>query len=402
MGILNINNNRYSRFEMITWWNQSVLKSAKVLVVGCGALGNEIIKNLAMLGVGNIYLVDMDVVEESNLTRTILFREEDIYKPKAETACKRIKEINNGINIKYFNGNVFELGLGVFKEMDIILCGLDNREARLFVNQSCWKVNRPWVDGAIETLNGVARIFIPPDGVCYECTMSETDYKLLNNRKSCLLLGIEDIIEGKIPTTPTIASVIAGIQVQEAVKYLHLINLNRDILTGKEINLDLLSGKGFVFNGANNESYIIEYTKKDNCPSHYTFRNIKKIKKLFQETNLEDIYKFGEENLKKKNFSIEFNNEIVYELYDEKKNSSREFFCNFNLLKIDDINPEGKHITPPKINTFHSLPVTSDLYNKTKYKTLSGLQLPLNDILTIRSSSEEIHIEFFNKDIFQN
>ena len=64
---ININDDRYSRLDIISWWDRNLLSKAKVLVVGCGALGNEIIKNLTMLGVGNIYVVDMDKVEKSNL-----------------------------------------------------------------------------------------------------------------------------------------------------------------------------------------------------------------------------------------------------------------------------------------------------------------------------------------------
>ncbi|HPW52568.1 MAG TPA: ThiF family adenylyltransferase, partial [Spirochaetota bacterium] len=170
LNLEDINENKYSRLELISWWDQSVLKKAKVLVVGCGALGNEIIKNLTMLGVGNIFVIDMDNVEKSNLTRSVLFRMEDEGKPKAEVAAKRAMEINPDVNIKYFIGNIFNLGLGVFKEMDIVICGLDNREARLFVNQSCYKVNKPWIDGAIEVLSGVARVFVPSTEICYECT----------------------------------------------------------------------------------------------------------------------------------------------------------------------------------------------------------------------------------------
>ena len=143
---------RYARLKTITWWDQDILKNANILVVGCGALGNEIVKNLTMLGVGNIFAVDMDVVEKSNLTRSVLFRKEDEGKSKAETICKRANDVNDEVNVRYFNGNVFELGLGVFRKMDVVVCGLDSREARLFVNQSCWKVNRPWIDGAIEVL----------------------------------------------------------------------------------------------------------------------------------------------------------------------------------------------------------------------------------------------------------
>ncbi|HMS34689.1 MAG TPA: ThiF family adenylyltransferase, partial [Ignavibacteria bacterium] len=85
---LDITDDRYSRLELITWWDQDILKNAKILVAGCGALGNEIVKNLAMLGVGNICVADMDKVEESNLTRSILFRTEDKGLSKAEVICK--------------------------------------------------------------------------------------------------------------------------------------------------------------------------------------------------------------------------------------------------------------------------------------------------------------------------
>jgi molybdopterin/thiamine biosynthesis adenylyltransferase len=377
-------NNRYSRFKLISWWEQSILKNSKILVIGCGALGNEIVKNLAMLGAGNIFVVDMDNVEKSNLSRSVLFRKEDNGKSKAETMCKRAKEVNEEINIKYFNGNVFEFGLGVFKEMDIIICGLDNREARLFVNQSCWKVNRPWIDGAIEVLNGVARMFIPPDGVCYECTMNEEDYKLLNKRKSCLLLGPDDIQQGKIPTTPTISSVIAGVQVQEAVKFLHKKDFN------------LLNGKGFVFNGLNNESYLVEYQKNEFCPSHYTFKKFELLKKEFSTVKIKDVIEFGNKYFKKKIFEIEFNNEVVYCLSDDKGEKT-DYYANVNLMTLNDIK---KNETLYKINSFHKLESDSELTEKLKNIKLIDLKIPYNDILTLRKGNSEIHIEFIDKQIF--
>lgn len=377
-------NNRYSRFRLISWWEQDVLKNAKILVIGCGALGNEIVKNLAMLGTGNIFVVDMDKVEKSNLTRSVLFRKEDEGKSKAETVCKRAKEINDEITIKYFSGNIFELGLGVFKEMDIVICGLDNREARLFVNQSCWKVNCPWIDGAIEILNGVTRMFVPPDGVCYECTMNEIDYQLMNKRKSCLLLGLDDIQQGKIPTTPTVSSIIAGVQVQEAVKYLH------------KKNSELLNGKGFVFNGMTNESYIVEYQKNENCPSHYTFGKIRKADIRFDKVILKDIVNIGNEYFKDKSFEIEFNNEVVYELTDEK-GKPVEKYANMNLMSQKDIRKNDKLY---KINSFHKLESNSALTEKLKNKKLIDFKIPFNDILTLRKGNDEIHLEFLTENIF--
>ncbi|MDQ3019856.1 MAG: ThiF family adenylyltransferase [Bacteroidota bacterium] len=385
---LEITDDRYSRFELITWWDQNILRNAKILVVGCGALGNEIVKNLAMLGVGNICVVDMDKVEKSNLTRSVLFRKDDEGISKAEVICRRAKEINEEINIQYFDGNVFNLGLGVFKTFDLIIGGLDNREARLFINQSCWKINRPWIDGAIEVLTGVARMFIPPDNTCYECTMSEIDYKLINKRKSCMLLGLDDITEGKIPTTPTIASIIAGVQVQEAIKYLH-----------KRDDLIFLNSKGFIFNGNTNDSYIIEYQKNDNCPSHYTFDNIQKINKKFDKAKLSDVIEFGKKYFHENSFQIEFNNEIVYELVNESKMEVKEFFANQKLMSVKDVKlPDGNFL---KIKSFHNLNSISGLAVKLFDKKLSELKIPFNDILILRKDETEIQIEFDSSGIFK-
>lgn len=384
---LEINDDRYSRLELITWWDQDILKKANILVVGCGALGNEIVKNLTMLGAGNICVVDMDKVEKSNLTRSVLFRQEDEGLSKAEVICKRAKEINNEINIRYFDGNIFNFGLGVFSGFDLVLGGLDNREARLFINQSCWKINKPWIDGAIEVLTGVARMFIPPDNACYECTMSEIDYKLINKRKSCMLLGLDEIAEGKIPTTPTIASIIAGVQVQEAVKYLH----NRE-------DLIVLNGKGFIFNGNNNDSYIIEYQKNDDCPSHYTFEHIEKVDIYFTEAKISDVIEYGKKYFGDDNFRIEFNNEVVYELEDEKKKEAKEYFGNMNLMSVKDVRLKDGNLL--KIRSFHSLNSGTSLTNKLLNKKLTDLKIPFNDILTLRKNEDEVQIEFRSMDIF--
>lgn len=385
---LEINDDRYSRLELITWWDQDILKNAKILVAGCGALGNEIVKNLAMLGVGNICVADMDKVEKSNLSRSVLFRKEDEGKSKAEVISKRAKEINDEIIIKHYDGNIFNLGLGVFKSFDLIIGGLDNREARLFINQCCWKINKPWIDGAIEVLTGVARMFIPPDNACYECTMSEIDYKLINKRKSCMLLGLDEISEGKIPTTPTIASVIAGVQVQEAVKYLH-----------KRDDLIFLNGKGFIFNGNNNDSYIVEYQKNEDCPSHYTFDNIQKMNKKFDEVKLDDVIEFGKEYFADDNFQIEFNNEVVFELVNESKKEVKEFYSNQNLMSVKDVKLEDGNLL--KIKSFHNLNSKSSPAIKLSGKKLTELKIPLNDILILRKGEEEVQVEFEDAEVFK-
>jgi adenylyltransferase/sulfurtransferase len=249
---------RYGRFRLISWWRQEKLAAAKVLVVGAGALGNEVLKNLALLGVGHVFIIDYDRIESTNLTRSVLFREGDAGKPKCERAAAAVKAINPDVKVCALNGNVItDLGLGVFEAMDVVIGCLDNREARLWINRQCWKVNRPWVDGAIQEISGVAKVFVPPASACYECAMTERDYQLINLKYSCPLLKREDIAEGKVPTAPTISSIIAGIQTQEALKLIH--------------GMAVKPGAAMVFNGESNNFYITNYQRKENCLSHETY-----------------------------------------------------------------------------------------------------------------------------------
>jgi len=213
---------RYSRLRLIAWWDQQKLRQAKVLVVGAGALGNEVLKNLTLVGIGHIVVIDMDEIEDSNLTRSVLFRARDRGKSKAIAAAEACRDINPDTQITAIHGNVLtDLGLGEFRDADVVIGCLDNREARLWVNRSCWKVGTPWVDGGIQEINGVAKVFVPPDGACYECAMTENDYRLINLRYSCPLLSREDMQSGKVPTAPTIASMIGALQTQEALKLIH-------------------------------------------------------------------------------------------------------------------------------------------------------------------------------------
>lgn len=275
----NFSEDKYDRLRRITWWDQERLKNATILVVGAGAIGNELIKNLALLGIGRLLIIDMDTIENSNLTRSVLFRQTDVGRNKAEVAAERAMEINPDIVAKSFTLNVIEdIGLGVFRRMTVVLGGLDNREARLAINQACYRVNIPWIDGAIEVLNGFARVFTPPNGACYECTMTDTDWRLINNRKSCAMLTQAQMNEGKIPTTPTSSAIIAGVQVQEMLKILH-----------HDRNLPNLAGKCFVFNGLTHDSYVVEYQSKPDCMSHDTYELIEERAWSVNSMTLKDL-----------------------------------------------------------------------------------------------------------------
>ena len=293
---------RYARLRLIPWWDQEKLRNAVVMVVGAGAIGNEILKNLALLGVGTIIIVDMDTIENSNLSRAVLYRESDEGSLKAETAARQVREINPDVKAIPVNGSVItDVGTGFFRHVDVVLGGLDNREARLVINQKCWHTSTPWIDGAIEVFQGFARVFVPPDSACYECTMNDTDYKLLNFRKSCSLLSKKDLLEGKVPTTPTTAAVIAGLQVQEAVKLLH-----------DDRQLQPLYGQGIVFNGLSHDTYRVTYARNEECMSHDTWENVVEMQWSAAKTSLKEVMVEIKERLSPKAV-LETNVEILLE-----------------------------------------------------------------------------------------
>jgi adenylyltransferase/sulfurtransferase len=249
---------RYSRLRLISWWRQERLAAARVLVVGAGALGNEVLKNLALLGAGTVHVIDFDTVEPSNLSRSVLFRADDGGQPKAEVAARRARELNPDVTLIPIHGDVInDVGLGLFADVDVVIGCLDNREARLWVNRQCWKVGTPWVDAGIQEIQGVVKIFVPPDSACYECAMTSRDYQLLNLRYSCPLLRRDQILEGKVPTAPTIASMMAALEVQEALKIIH--------------GLPVAAGSALVFNGVTNQFYSTRLPFREDCLSHETY-----------------------------------------------------------------------------------------------------------------------------------
>lgn len=275
---------RFSRFSLISWWDQERLRRAKLLVIGAGAIGNELIKNFALLGIGRLFVADLDLVEESNLSRSVLFRLADRGKPKVDAAARAAREIFPEMLVCPWRGNVVhDLGLGVFRWADAIVCGLDNREARVAANTFAARAGRVWVDGAIERLGGVARVFDPATGPCYECTMNEEDWRQLEARRSCALLTREQMEEGKVPTTPTTASVIAGIQCQEVVKYLH--------------GLETMMGQGFVFDGLTHQSYLVAYSRDPDCTAHDPLPTIVELDRSAANTTPAELLELARHDL---------------------------------------------------------------------------------------------------------
>ena len=365
---------RFSRFKLIEWWEQKKLRTARVLVVGAGALGNEMLKNLALLGVGNVLIIDEDVVEESNLPRSILFRNSDLGKSKAKAAAQALRRIYPAITVHYIKGNVVtDVGLGVFRWADVVMSGLDNRQARVWINRACFKLDRPWIDGGIERIDGIVRFF-QPDGPCYECTMNEMDWQLLRQRKSCSSLPGDEQNAGKVPTTPTTASVIAGMAVQELVKHLH--------------GLETLKGKGFFFNGLTHDSYIVEYERKKDCFAHERAGKVISLRRSSDTMRLDEMLQRAVSDLGK-GAVLELNNEIISSLYCKRCKKKLRRFLVLEKTAEDDIRcPScGKVMV---FEDFHTICGDEDFVKK----TLHTVGVPPFDILAARDNSRILHYEF--------
>jgi adenylyltransferase/sulfurtransferase len=369
---------RFHRFKLIGWWDQGKLSRAKIVVIGAGALGNEIVKNLALLGIGNVLIADKDRIENSNLSRSVLYRESDAGEFKATVAARSAKEIYPQMNVAAWNGDIIhDLGLGVFRWADLVIGGLDNREARLAINRACWKVNRPWIDGAIEQIQGVARVFIPDSASaapCYECTMSQRDWQLLQMRRSCNLLTREEMERGKTPTTPTISSIIAGVQCQEAVKLLH--------------GMETIGGRGWVFQGLSTDAYQTEYQRKSTCYSHDTLDEIVSLDASVDSMTARGLLQKAA-SIAGGPREIELNRDILEKLVCPKCKREESLYVSLGKIKADRaICPDCK--TRREVVTFDKIRGNEPFLDR----PLSQIGVPPFDIVTVRTGERSIGIEF--------
>ncbi len=309
----NLKKDRLGTFDFISWWERETVQKASVMVIGAGALGNEVLKNLSLMGIGKLFIVDFDEVEAANLSRSILFRDEDNGRPKAEVAARRIKQLNPDVKVQYFQGDVTTgLGLGIFRRMDGIVGCLDNREARLAVNRFAHWLGKPWVDGAIQELLGLVRTFAPGEGACYECTLTEQARREMSLRYSCPLLARHNILLGKVPTTPTISSIVGAMQSQEVLKLLHHMPVDYGMVTH--------------FNGLTNEMHTTAYVAREDCESHWTYGEIIELKdRTADGTTLAQLLEIARRDLGN-DVVIELDQEIVTALECPNCHTSTEVF----------------------------------------------------------------------------
>ena len=255
---------RYSRqvmLEEIGYQGQLKLKQAKVCVVGVGGLGNPITVRLAAMGVGNIRIVDRDVIELSNLHRQTMFNEDDVGQVKVETAAKKLRKLNPDIVIEELPVSINDYtAFDVVDGCDVVIDALDSVNARYSLNKACIEKKIPFVTGAAVGVTGQSFTILPNESACYHCLFPALDE---DSMPTCSIEGVH----------PSILSIIGGIEVSEAVK----------IITGKEPSL-----KDKVLH-VDLENLIFNFTKVSKVEECSVCGSGKKQEKIKEELILEEL-----------------------------------------------------------------------------------------------------------------
>ncbi len=212
------------RQERIEGWRQDRMSSGRALILGAGALGNEVVKNMSLMGLGYMLIADFDTIDRSNLSRSVMFRKSDVRgrRVKADLLAKRAKSLNvysQSRSQPFVDDVVWRLGTGIYRRVDVVIGCLDNVEARKIANKNCILTGTPFIDGGIFGLSGNVTAVNPPRTACWECTVSPAQLELANERyDSCSRVMKTDWSAGRLPTVQIASAVIAGFQTQEAVK----------------------------------------------------------------------------------------------------------------------------------------------------------------------------------------
>jgi len=186
---------------------QRALMGSKALIIGAGGLGSPSAIYLSLAGVGTVGIVDFDVVELSNLQRQVLHHTAGVGRPKAQSAVDNIKAYNPDVNVVVHETRLeSDNAMEIISQYDLVINGADNFATRYLVNDACYLLNKPLVDGSILIFDGQATVFLPGEG-CYRCLFpSPPPPGMVPN---CAEAGVLGALTG----------LVGSIQATEALKY---------------------------------------------------------------------------------------------------------------------------------------------------------------------------------------
>ncbi len=271
-GIDSIDSDIFDRQKRIKGWDQSKISRATVMVIGAGAIGNEVIKNLVLVGVGKIILIDYDYINPSNLNRCILFNVETIQQKKYKVdiikdACDKL---NPDVEIVTVKKDLNNIDKALYQKANVICSCVDNIEARLEANNYAFYFDIPFVNSGIEDFFGSVQSVYSrvKEAACLQCNVSEMDIDIMWRRFSCTGEEIEDKngeTVGIIPAIITTTSIIGGIQSQQVLKFLLGIDYFQEKRQWNPFIGPPLIGKQLNYNGLLNKFEIVEKLKNPEC-----------------------------------------------------------------------------------------------------------------------------------------
>ena len=238
--------NRYQRHLLLPEVGevgQQKLLDAKVLMLGAGGLGSPSALYLAAAGIGTIGIIDMDVVDASNLQRQILHNLDRIGDRKVDSAKKTLTLLNPDVNVVTYDTRLgADNVLDIIDGYDIIVDGTDNFPTRYLLNDASLKKKIPVVFGAIFRFEGQVSIFDPYNGPCYRCMLPEPPPAEM--APSCAEAGVLGVLPG----------IIGSLQAMEAIK--HILGLG-----------DTLSGRLLTYDALEQSFRTFKLRRDPNCPA---------------------------------------------------------------------------------------------------------------------------------------
>ena len=275
------------------------IKTAKVLVIGAGAGGNEVLKNLALMGFGNFTIVDFDPIESSNLSRTTLFSKDDIGKSKSEIAASTLNQISLHENpdIKGINAKIQNVGKQVFLDHDIIVCCVDTMDARAYINDWCVRLKKPFFEMGFEKFT-VQISFFPNEQSTDSCLrelIGQDDFS--GARQSCSKLKMKDTKLEHIPTIQ-VAAAMAGVLIATEI----ILFLRGD---------SRLKNKVLQYAAEYHRSLVIDVPQSTKCHKHENVNYELFQTRLNLDNTFEDILKELKERFNS-DFYINWGEEYIY------------------------------------------------------------------------------------------
>ena len=266
-----IDDDLYDRQKRIKGWDQKKISNATIMVIGAGATGNEVVKNLVLTGIGKIILIDYDFINISNLNRCVLFNIKSAEKKeyKADVVKEACKNLNPEVEIITLKEDLNDIDKKYY-QCDVICSCVDNIEARLQANNYAYYYNVPFVDSGIDEFYGSVQSVYSGvrDAACLQCGISNADLDLMWTKYSCT--GQEISAEngqtvGKMATIITTTSIIGGIQSQQVLKFILGIDSFKENGKWNAYIGEPLIGVQLNYNGHTNKFDIIKKLKDPNC-----------------------------------------------------------------------------------------------------------------------------------------